>query len=272
VRDIPGPPLDWTAIGRVDAAAGRIAHDCIVAAAQTALSGEVAGMVTAPINKASLSAAGCSQIGHTELLAEVTGVTDEAMLLYMPPGATIPHHEVGLGVVHTTLHIALRDVFGHLSVERIVSRCRAISDFVDRLLRARQRHRAPRVAVAALNPHGGEQGLFGREELEIIGPAVRESQGLGLPVTGPWPVDTLMARAVGGEFDAVVAMYHDQGHIALKLLGMREAVNVTLGLPIVRVSGAHGTAFEIAWQGRADCGSMIQSICLAAQLVRSLNH
>ncbi len=269
VHEVPGPELDWSLVGQVDHRAGRIAHDCIVQAAQAAMTSAVAGLVTAPINKAALAAAGCLQIGHTELLATVTGTAGEAMLLYIPSGPKLPHHDVGLGVVHTTLHVALRDVFHQLTIDRIVSRCRLATNFVQRLLLANQRERPPRVAVAALNPHGGEQGLFGHEELEIIGPAVTQAQREGLPVVGPLPVDTLMGRAAAGEFDVVVAMYHDQGHIALKLLGMRDAVNVTLGLPIIRVSVAHGTAFEIAWQGRADCGSMVQATRLAAQLAAS---
>jgi 4-hydroxythreonine-4-phosphate dehydrogenase len=127
---------------------------------------------------------------------------------------------------------------------------------------------APRIGVAALNPHAGEQGLFGDEEIAVISPAVERSRVQGLNVAGPLPCDTLMVRAAAGEFDAVVAMYHDQGHIALKLLGMHRAVNITLGLPIIRTSVAHGTAFDLAWQGRAECVGMIEAVRVAAQLVR----
>jgi 4-hydroxythreonine-4-phosphate dehydrogenase len=124
----------------------------------------------------------------------------------------------------------------------------------------------PRIAVCALNPHAGEEGLFGQEEQTIIRPAVEQARAAGLNVVGPLPTDTLMVRARDGEFDAVVAMYHDQGHIALKLLGMHKAVNITLGLPIVRTSVAHGTAFDLAWQGRAESSSMVEAIRVAAGL------
>lgn len=168
----------------------------------------------------------------------------------------------GLGVVHVTLHVALRDVFAHLSTDAVLAKCR-LADGVMRQINGR----GPRIAVCALNPHAGEQGLFGDEEQRIIAPAVELARSAGLDVTGPLPTDTLMVKARDGAFDAVVAMYHDQGHIALKLLGMHRAVNVTLGLPIVRTSAAHGTAYDIAWQGRADCGGMVEALRVAARLV-----
>ena len=204
-----------------------------------------------------LRAAGVKHPGHTELLAERCRASNVAMMLYLPPGRGQVRGPVGLGVIHVTLHTALRNVFGELSHSKIVDRCRLASDGVPR---------AARVGVAALNPHGGENGLFGQEELELIGPAVEAAKSSGLPVSGPWPCDTLMHRAAGGEFDAVVAMYHDQGHIALKLLGLHDAVNVTLGLPIIRTSVAHGTAFDIAWKGRASPYSMIQATLTALDL------
>jgi 4-hydroxythreonine-4-phosphate dehydrogenase len=158
--------------------------------------------------------------------------------------------------------MALRDVFAQLTAEAVLAKCR-LADGMMRRIHGRQ----PRIGVCALNPHAGEQGLFGDEELRIISPAVEQARSQGLDVTGPLPADALMVKARDGAFEAVVAMYHDQGHIALKLLGMHRAVNVTLGLPIVRTSAAHGTAYDIAWQGRADCGGMVEAIRVAARLV-----
>jgi 4-hydroxythreonine-4-phosphate dehydrogenase len=194
--------------------------------------------------------------------------------LYLPPGGGLYRNAVGLGVVHVTLHCALRDVFSQLNVERIVDRCRLATGFVSDLLAYHNIQRSARIGVAALNPHGGEGGLFGREEIETIAPAVAEAQSQRLPVSGPWPCDTLMHRAAADEFDAVVAMYHDQGHIALKLLGLHAAVNITLGLPIVRTSVAHGTAFDRVGLGTADERSMVQALRAARALVavRAARH
>ena len=153
---------------------------------------------------------------------------------------------VGLGVTHATLHTPLAHVSAQLNIQRITTVTQLTHDFMQQLLATNQQDQPPRLGVAALNPHAGEQGLFGLEEVETIGPAVAQSQAAGLKVTGPLPADTLFVRAADGEFDAVVAMYHDQGHIALKLLGMHKAVNITLGLPIIRTSVAHGTAFDLA--------------------------
>lgn len=239
---------------------GAMAYGAVRLATETALAGRCDAVVTAPISKANLQSAGYDYPGHTELLAELCGVDDFAMMLYLPPGDTTacPH---GLGVVHTTLHTSLKSVFELLTTDSIAAKCR-LADAALRAFGAEQ----PRIAVAALNPHGGEQGLFGDEEQTLIGPAVERIKAEGLNVTGPLPTDTLMMRARGGEFDAVVAMYHDQGHIALKLLGMHSAVNVTLGLPIVRTSVAHGTAPDLAWQGVAETSGMIASIEAATRL------
>jgi 4-hydroxythreonine-4-phosphate dehydrogenase len=269
-REIGVVPIDvdphqLTACCRVDRASGEAAYQSLRLACRLALDHRVAGIVTAPINKQSLQLAGHLFPGHTELLAEWCGSDRFAMMLYLPPGAGVSG-ELGLGVVHTTLHIPLRDVFARLTTAAILEKCELAVGFVRALLAARGFHRAERVVVTALNPHGGEAGLFGDEEPRLIAPAVARAQSLGWHVSGPLPTDTLMLRAASGEFDAVVAMYHDQGHIALKLLGMHRAVNVTLGLPIVRTSVAHGTAFDIAWQGRADPGSLIAAIRLSVEL------
>ncbi len=246
--------------GVVDARAGEAAYQCVTTAARWALGKQIDGIVTAPLSKAALHAAGHHYPGHTELLAEMCGVQDFAMMLYLPPGEQV-RSPAGLGVAHVTLHQSLRSVFADLTPEAIVTKCRLADDVMRRLGVSK-----PRVAVCALNPHAGEDGLFGDEERTIIATAVAEAREAGLNVSGPYPTDTLMLRARDGEFDAVVAMYHDQGHIALKLLGMHAAVNITLGLPIVRTSVAHGTAFDRAWQGTAQSGGMIAAILTAAKL------
>ncbi|HUY33057.1 MAG TPA: 4-hydroxythreonine-4-phosphate dehydrogenase PdxA [Pirellulales bacterium] len=244
----------------IDGRGGQAAYDALLAAAKLALAGRVDAITTAPLNKAALWEAGHRYPGHTELLAELCGVENFAMMLYLAHDGSI-RSPAGLGVVHVTLHMALRDVFAGLSADAIVTKTRLAHDAMRRLKVA-----SPRVGVCALNPHAGESGLFGDEERTLIAPAVARAKADGIDVSGPFPADTLMVRARDGEFDAVVAMYHDQGHIALKLLGMHRAVNVTLGLPIVRTSVAHGTAFDLAWQGRAECGSMIEAARVAVEM------
>jgi 4-hydroxythreonine-4-phosphate dehydrogenase len=246
--------------GRVDARAGEAAYQAVRLAANWALEKKIDGIVTAPLSKAALHAAGHKYPGHTELLAEICGVKEFAMMLYLPPGDAI-RSPSGLGVAHVTLHQSMRSVFDDLTPNAIVSKCRLA---VDAMRRLGVKH--PRIAVCALNPHAGEDGLFGDEEQTIIAPAIAEARRAGIDAAGPFPTDTLMMRARDGEFDAVVAMYHDQGHIALKLLGMHAAVNITLGLPIVRTSVAHGTAFDRAWQGTARSEGMVAAILTAAKL------
>jgi 4-hydroxythreonine-4-phosphate dehydrogenase len=262
--------------GVVDARSGEAAYQAVRLAAELALTGKIDGIVTAPLSKSALHAAGHEYPGHTELLAEICGVTDFAMMLYLSRehGAgsmeltvpSPPSPAPALGVVHVTLHQSLRSVFDDLTADAIVAKCR----LADRVMR-RLGLAEPRLAVCALNPHAGEDGLFGDEERTIIAPAVENGRDAGLNVTGPIPADTLMLRARDGEFDAVIAMYHDQGHIALKLLGMHAAVNITLGLPIVRTSVAHGTAFDRAWQGTARCDGMVAAIETAAKLCGKAN-
>ena len=244
--------------GTIDARAGQAVYEAIVKAARLALAGDVDAITTAPLHKESLNRAGHAYPGHTELLAELCGVDDFAMMLYLAAGESIRSPD-GLAVVHVTLHTALRDVFEQLSERSILAKARLLDGFMRQIKGSR-----PKIGVCALNPHGGEGGLFGREELTIIGPAVQSGMAQNLDLDGPFPADTLMIDAAAGKFDAVVAMYHDQGHIALKLLGMHEAVNITLGLPIIRTSVAHGTAFDLAWQRRAEPGSMIEAVRVAA--------
>ncbi len=247
--------------GRVDPRAGRAAHDYLITAIDLALAGRIDAITTLPLNKEALRAGGVLHPGHTEILAERCGVVDHAMMLYVGP--PIGAADSGLGVVHVTLHVPLRRVFDLLTEEAVESKIM----LADRAMRPLAGGRSPRVAVASLNPHAGEGGLFGDEERRIIDPAVARARISGIDVTGPIAADTLFVRAVAGEFDVVVAMYHDQGHVAIKTLGFDRAVNVTLGLPIVRTSVAHGTAFDIAWSGRAETSSLIEAVRVASRLV-----
>jgi len=171
--------------------------------------------------------------------------------------------DTGLGVVHVTLHTALRDVAGQITTEAVRQKIDLAQTAIERLSDIAS---PARIGVCALNPHAGEEGLFGDEEQTTIRPAVEQAIADGVNVTGPLSADTLMVAAHQGEYDVVVAMYHDQGHIALKLLGMHRAVNVTLGLPIIRTSVAHGTAFDLAWQGRAEASGMVEAIRVASRL------
>jgi 4-hydroxythreonine-4-phosphate dehydrogenase len=252
---LPGSEQDLRDVvpGRVSAAAGRAAYDFLCRAVDLAKAGAADGIVTAPLHKEGLRAAGLTYPGHTEILAERTGVKEFAMVLAVP----------GLAVAHVTLHMALRDVFHHLTREAVVEKAVLLDGLLRRML-----GRAPRLGVAALNPHASDGGLFGDEEARVIAPAVADARARGLDMTGPWPTDTLFVRARGGEFDGVVAMYHDQGHIALKLLGIGRAVNISAGLPVVRTSVAHGTAYDIAGRGVADAGSLVEAARVAARLTR----
>jgi 4-hydroxythreonine-4-phosphate dehydrogenase len=246
-------PADEAPLGRVSAAAGRAAAQAVLAAARDALAGRVEALVTAPLNKASLQAAGYPWPGHTELLAQAAGVSDVAMMFV---GG-------GLRVALVTIHRSLRSVpeaLDEAEVERVV---RLVSRELPRL-------GAPsrRVALCGLNPHAGEGGLFGREELEILAPAVARLRAEGVDVSGPLPADSVFVRARRGEFDAVVANYHDQGLIPVKLAAFGHAVNVTLGLPFVRTSVDHGTGFDIVERGGADHTSLLEAMRLATQLAR----
>lgn len=246
-------------VGVESAEAGRAAYEAICIACDAALEHEVDAIVTAPINKYSLRMAGIEVPGHTEILAQRCHASEHAMMLYLPPG--IAAGDFGLGVAHVTLHTSIASVPGLLAREAIESKIELVDTFLQRL-----GCDEPRIGVSALNPHGGEQGLFGDEESNIIAPAIREANAGSFHAVGPVPADALFRRAVAGEFDGVVAMYHDQGHIALKLIGMDEAVNITLGLPIIRTSPSHGTAFDIAWSGEADPAGMISAAEVATKL------
>jgi 4-hydroxythreonine-4-phosphate dehydrogenase len=252
--------------GMVDARAGDTAYQAIIHAIDDAKAGKIDAVVTAPIHKNALNLAGYHYPGHTEIFAERCGVEDFAMMLYLGHGDNICS-ESGLAVVHVTLHTAMKNIFEQITIDTVLAKAKLIDDFMRRMigLSARQ----PRIGVCSLNPHAGENGLFGTEEIHIIRPAVQQAIAEGLNIAGPFPADTIMVNAQKGTFDAVVAMFHDQGHIALKLLGMHRAVNITLGLPIIRTSVAHGTAFDKAWQGIAETGSMLEACRVATKLVLS---
>ena len=238
--------------GQLSAAAASAAYDLIVRAVDDAMAGRVAAVVTAPISKEAFSLAGLPWRGHTDLIAHLTRSPFVAMMFESP----------ALRVVLATVHVALRDVPALITRDRIERTVRLTAAELPRFGIER-----PRMAVAGLNPHAGEHGLMGTEEDEAIVPALGACRDDGLDVAGPLPPDTVFSRAARGEFDAVVACYHDQGLIPVKLLAFGESVNVTLGLPIIRTSVDHGTAFDIAGRGIADPGSMIQAVRLAARLV-----
>jgi 4-hydroxythreonine-4-phosphate dehydrogenase len=239
--------------GQVQPAAGQAAAECVIKATELALAGQIAAIATAPLNKDALNQAGYHYPGHTEMLADLTGSKDFSLTLIAGQ----------LRVIHVTTHVSMRQALDLVDRARVLRIVR-LADRFCRYLGVSQ----PRVAVAGFNCHAGENGLFGREEIEQIGPAVQEARSEGIDASGPWPGDTIFYRASKGEFDIVVAMYHDQGHIPVKMLGFEAGVNTTAGLPIIRTSVDHGTAFDIAGQGRANAGSMLEAVKLAAALAR----
>ncbi len=258
--DLPGAQ-PW---GQVGAEAGRAAAACVQWAARAALRGEVAALVTAPLHKEALAAAGVDYPGHTELLQAEAARHAGVAVADMPVRMMLANDE--LRTVLVSIHVSLRDAITAVTTANVLQTLR-----ITHAALARSLGRAPRIAVAGLNPHAGEGGLFGREEIEVIQPALAQARAQGLDVHGPYAPDTVFMRARStaqrpGEFDAVVAMYHDQGLIPVKYLGVDKGVNVTLGLPLVRTSPDHGTAFDIAGQGVADAGSLIEAVHMARQL------
>jgi 4-hydroxythreonine-4-phosphate dehydrogenase len=238
--------------GKPSAVGGEASYHYVETGVRLALQGAIQGLVTAPISKAMWHAAGRSYPGHTELLADLTQTPEVRMML------------VGsqLRVILVTTHIAFTRVPAALSSKRIFETIAMAATHLTRFHGLMQ----PRLAVAGLNPHAGENGAFGDEEVHIIAPAVRQAQAQGLITEGPFPADTIFVRTVRGEFDGVICLYHDQGLIPLKLLSWQDGVNVTIGLPIVRTSPDHGTAFDIAGQGVADPRSMQAAIALAVDM------
>lgn len=251
VIDEPLADPDALKPGVVQKEAGDLAWRCVKRATELALAGDVHAIATAPLNKEAMHAAGHLYPGHTELLAHLTNTKDYAMVLYTDK----------LKVIHVTTHIALRKFLDTLNQTRI----KTVIGMADTFLR-RVGYSAPRIAVAGVNPHAGENGLFGDEEITTVAPAIEAMKAQGIDVSGPCPPDTVFLQCQDGRYDMVVAMYHDQGHIPLKLLGFYDGVNITAGLPFIRTSADHGTAFDIAWTGKAKSDSMAISIKLAMQL------
>lgn len=247
-----GAPTRHLAFGRLDATGGAAAYAYIAQAVRLAMGGKLSAICTAPLNKEALHAAGHKYPGHTELLAELSGTREVSMLLMAPK----------LRVIHVTTHIGLLDAVEKIEpglVERTIAR--------GHTLLQRSGIASPRICVCGINPHAGENGLFGRgEEDGKIQPAVDVCRLRGWDVEGPLPADTLFFRATRGDFDLVVAMYHDQGHGPVKVLGLEAGVNVTVGLPFVRTSVDHGTAFDIAGKGVADERSLVEALRQAVEL------
>lgn len=237
--------------GAVSVKAGDAAFKYVVESIRLANEGLVAAVITAPINKEAIQSAGHRFAGHTEIFATYTGTKNYAMLLY----------DRKFSVIHVSTHIPLADAISTLNQPRIESVIQLAEDSMKKIL-----GHPPRIAVAGLNPHAGENGLFGNQEIDIIKPAIENMKSKGLDVSGPHAPDTIFLRSVQGHYDIVVAMYHDQGHIPMKLLGFDSGVNVSVGLPITRTSIDHGTAFDIAWKGIAKHDSLLQAIYLAERL------
>jgi 4-hydroxythreonine-4-phosphate dehydrogenase len=240
--------LPW---GTLDARAGAASFEYVRRGIQLAMAHEVRALVTAPINKEALRLSGFPHPGHTEILADLSGTTDYAMMMATDE----------LRIVLVTVHQSLRTAIDAITTDRVLD----IIRLTHRTLR-RGGLPAPRIAVAGLNPHAGENGLFGREDLDVIGPAIQAAQSEGIQASGPWPADTVFMRARAGAFDAVVAQYHDQGLIPVKYLGIEHGVNITIGLPFVRTSVDHGTAFDIAGLGKADHTSLLAALTHADRL------
>lgn len=246
-------PSDFD-FGRVSAKNGEIAVQSVLAAATACLNGDLDAMMTCPLNKEAIHAAGSKHIGHQEMLGAIAKVESVATMLMTP----------GLRVVHLSTHKSLGDAVKFVTQENVFAKITLCHDsFVSWGLAN------PRIAVAALNPHGGEGGLLGREELEEVAPAVGDAQEQGIDVSGPLPADSVFNRAIDGEFDVVIALYHDQGHIAIKVHNLHDSVSATLGLPFIRTSVDHGTAYDIAGQGIANERSTIAAVDAAIALVTS---
>ena len=254
IIDLHNIQLDRLTRGRVDPMAGKAAYEYIKLATEMTLVGECDAIVTSAINKEALNKAGYHYDGHTQLLAELCGGPEVAMMLVSGK----------LRVSHVSTHVSLLRAIDRVRPERILTVFRLTDEAVRQMGVAE-----PRLAVAGLNPHSGEGGLFGDEEIKYITPAIEEARRQGMNVTGPLPPDSVFLRTSEGQFDAAIAMYHDQGHIAVKMLGITHGVNVTLGLPIIRTSVDHGTNFGKAGKGTADPTSLVLSIKLASVMCRN---
>ena len=250
--------LDFAEVpaGREDPACGVAARDSVIRAVEDTLAGRVDAVVTTPMNKASVNMAGISFTGHTELIAELCGVSDYAMM----------QSAGDLRVAFVTTHIPLREVADRICGERIIK----VAEMLHQVI-GREGITEPRLAVAAINPHAGEMGYMGTEDEEIVKPALAKLRENGMNIDGPFPPDTLFIEEVRSAYDGIIAMYHDQGHIPFKMLAFDRGVNSTLGLPIIRCSVDHGTAFPVAWCGKADTGSLFAAIRLAVKRVENSN-
>ena len=262
LKTIPDALLDFPP-AEISRAGGEAAWLSLNRGIDAALSGEAAAIVTAPLNKKSLNLAGHHYPGHTEILAERCGVKNFGMMLFLGPGENLVSR-TGLSVVHVTLHTAMKNVFAQITRKSVLEKIYLVRDFA-RIMKGSE----PKIGVCALNCHNGENGLFGDEEIRKIAPAVRKAAADGLAVAGPYPSDTLMKAAQEGAYDGIVAMIHDQGHIAVKLMGMFRAVNVTLGLPIIRTSVALCTAFDRAWKGTATTAGMFEAVRVAVKMAHA---
>lgn len=261
--DMP-PPAPW---GQITDSAGAAAAACVQWAARAALRGEIAALVTAPLHKEALHAGGVTYPGHTELLQAEAAQHAGVAMSEMPVRMMLANDE--LCTVLVSIHVSLRKALEAVTLDNILQTLQITHAALQRML-----GRAPRIGVAGLNPHAGEGGLFGSEEIDIIAPAIAAARAQGIDAQGPFAPDTVFMRARNvpghpGEFDVVLAMYHDQGLIPIKYLGMESGVNVTLGLPLVRTSPDHGTAFDIAGQGVADASSLLEAVRMAQKLSAS---
>jgi len=247
-------PLGAYRMGVAAAETGAAAVAFIRKAVHLAQTGCIDGMVTGPINKEAINMAGCHYPGHTELLADLTQATESGMMIIGGP----------LKIMFVTTHVAIKDLPSLLTQSKIEKGIRLAHQAMTTLFGVKR----PRIGIAALNPHAGEQGLFGDEEARVIAPAARAAQAQGILASDPLPADTLFGKAARGEYDAIVALYHDQGLIPLKMVAFGSCVNLTVGLPIIRTSVDHGTAFDIVGKGVADPGSLVEAVKLAARLAR----
>ncbi len=254
VIDLHNIQLDRLTRGQVDPMAGKAAFEYIKFATELTLAKECDAIVTSAINKEALNKAGYHYDGHTQLLAELCGASDVAMMLASGQ----------LRISHVTTHVSLRQAIEQVRPERILTVLKLTNEAIRQM-----GIDEPRIAMAGLNPHAGESGLFGDEESKYITPAIEAARCQGMDIVGPFPPDSVFLRASEGQFDAAVAMYHDQGHIAIKMIGITQGVNVTLGLPIIRTSVDHGTVFGKAGKGTADPTSLIQAIKLATMMYRN---
>jgi 4-hydroxythreonine-4-phosphate dehydrogenase len=258
VEDLPGhiycydvqPFTNTSTFGQIRADGGQLAYNCMQKAIEAALQKKVQAIVTAPLHKESLHLAGVPYLDHTEMLSKLTG-SSNTMTLFVTRT---------LRIFFYSRHIPLSAVAASLSINKLVGSLQDCQRYLKQI-----GFEQPRLALAALNPHAGDQGLFGREEIEIMSPAVRKACSMGILVEGPIPADSVFHQATEGKYDAVLSLYHDQGHIAAKTYDFRRTVSLTLGLPFLRTSVDHGTAFDIAGQGIADETSMVEAILAAHQ-------